>query len=92
MKINFYSTFRECLGVSSIKIDLPTKTTVKRLVEELLLSYPNLQPFWLDKQGELYGHVHISINQVDVMAFPDKMDTQVSEDDVIDFYPPITGG
>ncbi len=92
MKIKFYSTFSEYAGVKVTDISFPPNSTVQDVVDRVISTYPALKPVWLNQHGELHVHVHIGINQVDVMAYPDQMATVVSETDEIDFYPPITGG
>jgi MoaD family protein len=92
MKVNFFSTFREQVGTKTLEVPLPVGDTVHDLIFEILRRKPTLERYWLDETGHLFGHVHISLNQVDVMALPDGLDTQLKPDDVIDFFPPITGG
>ena len=92
MKVKFFSTFREHAGVSTIDLNLNEQISIKQVIGILLDSYPSLQRIWLNESGELHGHVHITINQVDVMAKPDGLDTLVGQNDQLDFFPPITGG
>lgn len=92
MKVNFYSTFREHAGVKTATISAPEDATIRWIISKVLEEFPGLNRLWLDKSGALHGHVHISLNQVDVMALPNQLDTVVKEEDVVDFFPPITGG
>ena len=92
IKVNFFSTFREKAGVTSINLDLQEGCTIHQLIFLILDKLPSLRQVWLDKSGELHGHVHIGLNQVDVMALPEGMNTVCKDNDVIDFFPPITGG
>jgi len=92
MRINFYSSFRENAGVKSIDLPLVGVTTVMDIISSILRQYPGLKRLWLDENEELHGHVHISVNKVDVLALPDQLGTVVGEKDELDFYPPITGG
>ncbi len=92
MQVNLYASFRERAGTKSFEMPASSEATVQSMIQQILIKFPELIPLWLDKQGELHGYVHISMNQVDVMALPDQMDTKIQESDVLDFYPPITGG
>lgn len=92
MKINLYSTFREHAGVKTIEVALPEKASVRWVIQRILETHPALRRLWLDKNNQLHGHVHIGLNQVDIMAYPDQMETIVGDKDVLDFFPPITGG
>ena len=92
MQVNLYASFRERAGIRKFEMPVTLETTVQSMIHQILEKYPQLIPLWLDKLGELHGHVHISLNQVDVMALPDRLETKVQESDILDFYPPITGG
>jgi MoaD family protein len=92
MKINLFSTFREHAGVKSIELHFTESVDVHSVISRILADFPQLRRIWLNTDGDLYGHVHISLNQVDIMTFPERLDTLVKDGDVLDFFPPITGG
>jgi MoaD family protein len=92
MKINFYSAFREYAGIKSIELKVSESENVHSIIVRILADYPELRRLWLSADGNLYSHVQISLNQVDIMTYPDRLDTLIKERDVLDFFPPITGG
>ena len=92
MKVNLYSTFREHAGAAHIELELEPGATAAWAINELLKSYPVLERLWLDKSGNLLGHVHICINQVDVQSLINGLDTLLKPQDTLDIFPPVTGG
>jgi sulfur-carrier protein len=92
MQVNLYATFRLHAGIKSFTIDLPPNASVRQAVLEIVLRYPVLQKDWLDEQGDLHAHVHIFINGDEVTTLPKGMDTPLTADAVLDFFPPVAGG
>ena len=92
MQINLYSAFREAAGTNNFDLDLPEGSTVNDAIMEIVKIYPGLKKVWFKNDNELYGHVQISINQMDVLSFPDKYKTRLNPKDTLDFFPPIVGG
>ena len=92
MKIRFYSTFREHTGCASLQLDITESSTIKQVIDHLVEIKPQLRRLWFNKNGDLHGHVHITLNQVDIFSIGEGLETQVKQDDVLDFFPPISGG
>lgn len=92
MHVNLYASFSERAGIKHFEIPIIQPVTVFTLVDQIIQTYPGLRGVWLDETDLLHAHVHVSLNQVDVMSLPDKMKTMVQDGDVLDFFPPIHGG
>ncbi|MCJ7625132.1 MAG: MoaD family protein [Anaerolineaceae bacterium] len=92
MQVNLFSTFREHTGTKDFDLDIPPNTSVMGAVSKILQRYPMLRRLWLDANDQLRVHVIICVNQTDVMALPDGMETRIKPDDILDIFPPITGG
>ncbi len=92
MQVNLFATFRLIAGQKSHQLDLPPGTTIRQALDALLQQLPALRPHWLDDQGELYAHVHVLYNRKDVNTLPDRLETVVEENAVLDIIPPVAGG
>ncbi len=92
MQINLYASFREHAGVKRFDLPVSAGITVQDAIQSIIHLYPALENAWLDSNGELHAHVLISLNQVDVFALPDGLQTIVQDTDTLDFFPPIHGG
>lgn len=92
MQINLYASFRERAGSNRLEIIIAAPATVQSAIQQIVTDYPALKDAWLDQNGDLLAHVHVSLNQVDVMALPDQLQTKVQDTDILDFFPPIHGG
>ncbi|GIV63072.1 MAG: hypothetical protein KatS3mg045_0411 [Bellilinea sp.] len=92
MQVNLYATFRLIAGVRNLELDLPTGTTVRQAVDEILTRLPDLRPHWVNAQNEIHAHVHGFVNGKDVSTLPQGWDTPLQSGDVLDFFPPVAGG
>ena len=79
IKLLFFATIRERMGVRSLEMDIPLNMTVEGLKEKLSSDYPNLK--------ESLKSVLISINQE--YAFDE---TLIPENAEIGMFPPVSGG
>lgn len=92
MKANLYATFRLLAGVKTIILELVDEITIQQVVDEIVRKYPALRKQWLNEQGELQSHVHIFLNGNDIQNLPDKISAAVRTEDILDFFPPVSGG
>ena len=92
MQVNLYSAFRDAAGIKNFELILPEGSTVNDAIMEIIKIYPGLKKVWFKNENELYGHVQISINQMDVLSMVRKYETRLNAKDVLDFFPPIVGG
>jgi molybdopterin converting factor subunit 1 len=79
IKLLFFATMRERMGVRSLEMDIPLNMTVEGLKEKLSSDYPNLK--------ESLKSVLISINQE--YAFDEALIPANAE---IGMFPPVSGG
>ena len=79
VKVLFFATLKERAGTKSVEIDIPENTTVKRLKEQVVITYPNLT-----KSMET---VIVALNKE--FAFDDAL---IPKDAEIAFFPPVSGG
>lgn len=92
MQINFYATLRQIVGRKTVEFDIPEGTTVRYLLDEIIQAYPLIKRELFDKNGELYGHVHVLINGRDVPYLENRLDSILKQDDTINIFPAIGGG
>jgi molybdopterin synthase sulfur carrier subunit len=92
MIVNFYATLRQVVGHKSIDFQLAEGATVQDLLDEMLRRYPALRNELLDRQGNMFAHVHIFVNGRDVPFLEHTLDTVISPADVIGVFPAVGGG
>lgn len=79
VKLLFFATLRERMGVKSLELDIPANLTVHGLKDRLSVEHPNIQ--------ESIKSVLVSINRE--YAFDEAMIPQNAE---IGLFPPVSGG
>jgi molybdopterin synthase sulfur carrier subunit len=87
MKVNFYSSLRRIVGQKTVEIPLSDAATVRQLLEQLKMRYPQAYDQFVDQNGNLYAHAHLYINGRDIPYLND-LDTQLSDQDNADIFPP----
>jgi molybdopterin synthase sulfur carrier subunit len=90
--VNFYATLRQIVGKKTVDLDIPENSTAHQVLDEVIRTYPGLKKELLDGNGELYGHVHMLINGRDVCFLNNGLDTVITKEDTINFFPAIGGG
>ncbi len=92
MIVNYYAKLRQVVGSRQVDFVLAKGGTLRQLVEEMVKRYPGLKMEMLDKQGNLYGHIHIFVNGRDNTFLDGSLDTILDPDDTISIFPPVGGG
>ena len=92
MNVNFYATLREVTGRKSVEFSLPAGATVQLLLDAVLERFPAMASYLLDDQGRLYPHVHLFINGRDAPYLDRALETPLTGDDAVDFFPAVGGG
>ncbi|MHC4972044.1 MAG: ubiquitin-like small modifier protein 1 [Planctomycetota bacterium] len=92
MNVNFYATLRQVTGRKSVEFALPAGATVQVLLDAVLERFPEMTAYLLDDQGRLYPHVHIFINGRDAPYLDRALETPLTQDDAVDFFPAVGGG
>ncbi|HEX9029134.1 MAG TPA: ubiquitin-like small modifier protein 1 [Anaerolineales bacterium] len=92
MQVNFYATLRQTVGAKSVDFPLPSGTTVRQLVAEMIRCYPALQKELMDENGEFYQHVHFFIKGRDATFLDNGFDTPIDANETVGVFPAIGGG
>ena len=79
VKILFFATLRDYVGVRSLEMEIPAQTSVGGLKKLLIEKYPVLQG--------LMGHMLISVNREYVFD-----DAIIPDSAEIALFPPVSGG
>jgi molybdopterin synthase sulfur carrier subunit len=87
MKVNFYANLRRIVGQKTVEIPLADPATVRQLLEQLKLRYPQAYDQFVDQNGDLYPHSHLFINGRD-LPYLNGLDTRLSDQDNADIFPP----
>jgi molybdopterin synthase sulfur carrier subunit len=75
-------------GAASVK---GSGTTVKEVLSDVAAQYPGIASQVFAPDGSLHKFVNVYVNDDDV-RYLDKLDTKVSESDVVSILPAVAGG
>lgn len=92
MQVNLHATYRIVTGVKSVQLDRLSGATIENVLIELVTRYPQLRLELFGEGGTLLGHVHVFVNRRDITHWKDNQVVLLQPDDVIDLFPPISGG
>ncbi len=92
MEVHFYATLRQIVGTKTVEFSLPEAVTVWQLVTAVIERFPAMQKELLDKDGNLYAHVHVFVNGRDSRFLEAGRETPISIEDKIDIFPAVGGG
>lgn len=92
MKVNFYATLRDVTGKKTVDIELPDNATVRQLIDAIIIRYPLMRDKLLQKNGDLWGHVHVFINGRDAPFLNDQLETVIKLSDTVSVFPAVGGG
>jgi len=79
VKILFFASLKDLVGKSEIEIDLEGKASVRDVFQELQIRYPSLKKY--------ENALLVAVNQE-----YSNLDTPISPNDEIAFFPPVSGG
>ena len=65
--------------------------TIADLIDQLENRYPGMKQQLMTEQGDLHRFVNVYVNDEDA-RYLDKLDTKVSEGDVVSLLPSVAGG
>ncbi len=65
--------------------------TIREVFEDLVLQFPQLNGQVVTPEGTLHKFVNVYVNDDDV-RYLDKLETKVSDDDVVSILPAVAGG
>ena len=79
VKILFFASLKDLVGKSEIEINLEGKASVRDVFQKLQISYPSLEKY--------ENILLVAVNQE-----YSNLDTPISPNDEIAFFPPVSGG
>jgi len=92
VKVQYFATVRELVGLREETVELPGQSTVKVLLDELEKRHGKLRDYLYDaKTGNLRASIQFLIGDVPVHA-TDTGSTVLSEGSVFAIIPPVGGG
>lgn len=92
IEANLLATFKMIAGKKNISFEMSQGSSVRDAIDEVMKRIPALKPHWLNKEGKIHAHVHVFLNGDDVTTLLLNLDTKLSENDSLDFIPPVAGG
>lgn len=75
-------------GHSTVEVE---PGTIAELIEQLEQRYPGMRGQLITEAGSLHRFVNVYVNDEDA-RYLDKLDTKVSEGDVVSLLPSVAGG
>lgn len=92
MKVRVFGTLRSVVGASKeIEVCVDGKSSVHKVLDQLITAYPGLAEKVLGEGEELRGGVTIFVNGRSV-RFLDGLSTLLEEGDELALFPPLGGG
>jgi sulfur-carrier protein len=92
MIVKFYANLRDAVGGRQAEFDLPPGGTLRDLVAVMVSRYPALKSEILDRDGNLYSHIHIFVDGRESTFLDSSLDAVLDPDASIAVFPPVGGG
>lgn len=92
MQIRFYANLRRLTNRSVLEISNPEIDTLGKLIEYLVIKYPNTASLLLDEKGELPKDVPIFVNGRNPRLDENGIMLLLDPEDVISLFSPIASG
>jgi molybdopterin converting factor small subunit len=92
MKVNFYANLRALVVQPHLEITDPGIDTLRKLVDWLIELHPEIRPHLLDKSDEMHQDLPIFVNGRNPRLIRLGIDVQLSPDDEISLFSPISSG
>jgi MoaD family protein len=92
LKVSFYAGLRQAVGQKTADFNFPDALTMRELVHEIILAYPQLDAELTGVQGELLPHNNYLVNGRDVRYLDEKFDIMLEDGDQVSIFPAVGGG
>jgi MoaD family protein len=92
MRVNLHATYRLAAGLKFVELDWVEGMNVADALRELVARCPRLRSELYAAGDVLFDHVHIFVNRQDVTHGAEAAASRLEAADVIDLFPPISGG
>lgn len=86
-----FADYREITGIKEVRLNLEDGEIMGGLLDILCGKYPSLRKAMFNELGGLRDFVILMVNGRNI-EFLEKMNTRLSEGDVIALFPPVAGG
>jgi molybdopterin synthase sulfur carrier subunit len=90
--INLFATYRLETGTKSFQLNNPRGMTIAGGIKAVLEKYPVLKKHWINSDGELFPHVVIIHNGIELSRLDNGLETNIQDGDELGFFPPLSGG
>ena len=91
MRVRFYATLRDLVGVSATDLPVPDRVEVRQVLDRLTEAYSPLHDKLWDAEGDWSGFVTVLLNGRSVQWLQG-LETLVADDDALSLFPPVGGG
>ncbi len=88
VRVRFYGLVHDEVGQRELGYELPDGSSVRDLLNLILVDYPVLNEMVYDENGGFRDYLEIAVNQVSVIG----LDKMLNDDDFVQIMPPIGGG
>jgi MoaD family protein len=96
VEIRLFGILRQIIGKNSIQIQKPKnkseKWTVGGLLSELAKQHPKLKKEIFSKDGESLNPIYRLLLNSKEITFKKPLTQSLNEGDVLQFFPPVSGG
>jgi molybdopterin synthase sulfur carrier subunit len=87
-QVKLFGGLQRKAGATAVTI---VGSTIQELLQNLIVSHPELETAVLDDSNQLKPHVRVMINGHDI-ELGDGLETAVTDQDAVAIFPPIAGG
>ncbi|WP_255568444.1 ubiquitin-like small modifier protein 1 [Salinarchaeum sp. IM2453] len=87
MQWRLFADLRERAGTDTVEVQTNVMT-VQAALDELLSQHEELETRVLDEDGNVQDHINILVNGESISD----LDAQISADDELALFPPVSGG
>ncbi|HIG70011.1 MAG: ubiquitin-like small modifier protein 1 [Myxococcales bacterium] len=92
MRVGFYATLRKIVGTKYVEFPFSEEPALRQVIDAVLLAYPELSDELLDESGEFSHRIHLMVDGRSSKWLPGGLDTVVTTDQTIEFFPAVAGG